>query len=61
MTTLIKLTVANGNAFWVNPRYIASVTVYDGETRIFVANDTYPTVVKETPEEIIQKISIIKE
>ena len=61
MMTLIKLTTVNGKRFWVNPQYIASMVDDEGGgTAIYVANDSDPVIVKEPPETIIQKISIIK-
>ena len=61
MTTLIKLTTVNGKRFWVNPTYIASMADDEsGGSAVCVANDSEPIIVKETPETIIQKISIIK-
>lgn len=60
MTGLIKLTVRDGRDIYVNPDYIASFSKEYSEalfTSLWIAHDTEPVYVKETPEDIISKIT----
>lgn len=41
---------------WVNPTYIASIAIGAYGSDVFMANDAVPILVKEKPEDILQKI-----
>lgn len=62
MTTLIKLTTAKGSTIWVNPNYISTIFPLEdgGGSACYIGHDENPIIVRETPETIIQKISVIK-
>ena len=55
---MIKLTLQDKSPIWVNPNYIASIVPSEKGSLIGICNDVSPTFVFETPETIIQKISV---
>jgi len=58
---MISLTLPDGRTLYANPAYIATfVALIDGGSAISFGNDTAAVVVKESPETIIQKISVTK-
>ena len=56
MKTLIKLNTIYGRFVWINPAYISSIATNEGQTWVYIGNDTYPVIVRESPEAIIEKI-----
>ena len=53
---LIKLSTFADREVWVNPQYIASMVRSESGANVFIANDSDPIRVKETPEDIMQLI-----
>lgn len=62
MQTLINLITKKGEVVWVNPNYIATMTYLEDGTgaAVFIANDTTPLLVREMPEDIIRKMSVLR-
>ena len=61
MKVLIKLTSTDG-PLYVNPSYIATMSGYgynEGSV-LYIAHDKKPTIVRENPETITQKIEELK-
>lgn len=59
MQILIELTTRSEKV-WVNPHYISSLCGFGTGSRVFIANDPSPVIVRESPEAVIQKISVLK-
>jgi len=66
--TFIKLTKTDDRPVYVNPKYISSFfpthEQHNENSRMFIVgveyNNTYCEVLKETPEEIIEKIKEVE-
>ena len=61
MKALIKLTTNYGSSIWVNPFFIASIVPDKRGSAVFIATDSNPTFVVESPEEITSLIKSIEE
>jgi len=55
MKALIKLTSADG-PLYVNPEYIATISGYYTGSALFIGHDNKATIVRESPETIIEAI-----
>ena len=55
----IKLT-AGGNHVYVNSKYIVAVRTFDKDTRLWVAGDEEPFKVRESPEQIVEMVSLAR-
>jgi uncharacterized protein YlzI (FlbEa/FlbD family) len=56
MKALIKLTTTANTPYWVNPLYIATMAPYHTGSVLYIDHDKKPTIVRESPETIEQKI-----
>lgn len=56
----VKLTSQNGNETYVNLDLATDLTEFDGTTKIYFGNKDDNTVVKETPEDILNLLPVLR-